>query len=72
MSETKPDAQPTDAEPKPPEASVVMGGTCDPAFRDVEDAFAENLRSRDEIGGAVCIRKMAASSSISGADMPTD
>ncbi|MFK7896527.1 MAG: serine hydrolase domain-containing protein [Myxococcota bacterium] len=34
---------------------VLIGGDCDPAFRDVREAFAENLALRDEVGGAVCI-----------------
>jgi len=32
-----------------------IGGRVDPAFRGVEEAFRENLRSRDEVGGAVCV-----------------
>lgn len=35
---------------------VAISGTCDPAFRSVQDAFAENLRSHNEVGGGVCVR----------------
>lgn len=30
-------------------------GECDPAFAAVREAFAENFRSRGELGGAVCV-----------------
>lgn len=30
-------------------------GRCDPAFAAVGEVFAENFRSRDEVGGAVCV-----------------
>lgn len=40
---------------KPPQASLPQGH-CDPAFAAVREAFAENFASRDEIGGAVCVR----------------
>jgi len=30
-------------------------GLCDPAFAAVEDAFRENFRSRNEVGGGVCV-----------------
>lgn len=32
-------------------------GTCDPAFGQVKDVFAENFRSRGELGAAVCVYK---------------
>ena len=32
-----------------------IDGIVDPAFRVVEEAFRENFRSRDEVGGAVCV-----------------
>ena len=35
---------------------AVIDGVCDPAFREVEEAFADNFRLRDEVGGAVCVR----------------
>ncbi len=37
-------------------APIRIEGHCDPAFRAVEDAFAENFRSRDEIGAGLCVR----------------
>lgn len=39
-----------------PDRSLSVRGHCDTAFRAVEDAFRENFRSRNEIGGAVCVR----------------
>ena len=35
--------------------SVPIEGTCDPAFAAVRDAFEQNFRTRNEIGGAVCV-----------------
>jgi CubicO group peptidase (beta-lactamase class C family) len=35
--------------------SVPIEGTCDPAFAAVCDAFEQNFRTRNEIGGAVCV-----------------
>ncbi len=34
---------------------VVVGGTCDPAFAAVGDAFRDNFAERDEVGAAVCV-----------------
>lgn len=36
--------------------AAILQGHADPAFRAVEDAFRENFRSRNEVGGAVCVR----------------
>jgi CubicO group peptidase (beta-lactamase class C family) len=33
----------------------VVSGTCDDAFREVRDAFAENFESRDEVGASLCV-----------------
>jgi CubicO group peptidase (beta-lactamase class C family) len=35
--------------------SVPIEGTCDPVFAAVRDAFEQNFRTRNEIGGAVCV-----------------
>jgi CubicO group peptidase (beta-lactamase class C family) len=37
------------------ERSVPIEGTCDPAFAAVRDAFEQNFRARNEVGGAVCV-----------------
>lgn len=42
-------------QPKNSPATVLMSGYCDPAFQRVQEAFAENFRSRDEVGASVCI-----------------
>jgi CubicO group peptidase (beta-lactamase class C family) len=34
---------------------MAVSGTCDDAFRQVRDAFAENFESRDEVGASLCI-----------------
>ena len=34
---------------------MVVLGTCDDAFRQVRDAFAENFGSRDEVGASLCV-----------------
>lgn len=44
------------SEPASAAASPFVEGHCDPAFAPVREAFEENFRSRDEIGGAVCVR----------------
>lgn len=36
-------------------ADVSIAGHADPDFAAVADAFAENFRTRDELGGAVCV-----------------
>ena len=35
---------------------VPVAGICDPAFAEVEHAFRENFRARNELGAAVCVR----------------
>jgi CubicO group peptidase (beta-lactamase class C family) len=45
--------QPTHSVDPLPDAPVA--GVCDPAFAAVGEAFRENFRSRDEIGGALCV-----------------
>ena len=39
-----------------PAEDVPVGGLCDPAFADVEQAFRDNFRARSELGAAVCVR----------------
>ncbi len=54
MSHDEPNS--AESDPQKSAAPVALSGTCDPAFESVQDAFAENLRSRNEVGGAVCVR----------------
>ncbi len=45
----------TGASASPAGQSPVIGGTCDPRFAAVLDAFAANFTERGEVGGAVCL-----------------
>lgn len=38
-----------------PAGTGSIDGSCDPRFRPVREAFAENFASRDEVGAAVCL-----------------